>query len=83
MIPTDVLGIPLAHLGHPMKRKTTVYNGVIYLFPMVSIYKRISEIFAKENHNLRKLTSNYLTYSSACSPALFTHETLLYFWMLN
>ena len=58
MIPTDVLGIPLAHLRHPMKRKTTsyVYNGVIYFFPMVSIYKRISEIFAKENHNLRKLT---------------------------
>ena len=57
MIPTDVLGIPLAHLRHPMKRKTTMFtNGVIYCFPMVSIYKRISENFARENHNLRKLT---------------------------
>ena len=57
MIPTDVLGIPLAHLGHPMKRKTTMFTMVKYLFFLVvSIYKRISEIFAKENHNLRKLT---------------------------
>ena len=57
MIPTDVLGIPLAHLGHPMKRKTTMFTMVKYIFFLVvSIYKRISEIFAKENHNLRKLT---------------------------